>query len=175
MKKIFFIATLILSLTINAQVGKTFPAITGVSLNNETISLPIKNGKQTVVAIAFNKNAEDELKKWLNPLYNNFITKPEGTTNLDMSAIYDVNFVFIPMISGFKKIAEDFKKGTDKHFWSYIMDTEKTDIKAQQKLLEITDNKIPYFFVLDKDGKIIAVQSGDYKETKMDKLNDVIE
>ena len=50
------------------------------------------------------------------------------------------------------------------------MDTDKTDIKLQQKVLEIKDNKIPYFFVLDKDGKILAIQSGDFKEDKMEAL-----
>jgi len=175
MKKIFFITALLFAINIKAQVGKVFPTITGISLTDKSMNLPIKNGKQTIVAIAFNKSAEDELKKWLNPLYYTFIKKPKGSTNLDMSEIYDVNFVFIPMISGFKKIKDDFKNSTDKEFWGYIMDTEKTDIKAQQKLLNIQDNKIPYFFVLDKDGKILDVQSGDYKEAKIDKLEDACE
>jgi predicted transcriptional regulator len=55
------------------------------------------------------------------------------------------------------------------------MDTEKTDIKAKQKLLEITDAKIPYFFVLDKDGKILNVQNGNFSEAKLDKLEDALE
>jgi hypothetical protein len=175
MKKLIIASALFFSLNNRAQVGKIFPTIDGVSLTDKNMRLPTNNGKQTIVAIAFNKAAEDELKKWLNPLYYTFIKKPKGSTNLDMSEIYDVNFVFIPMISGFKKIAEDFKKGTDKEFWGYIMDTEKTDIKAQQKLLEIKDNKIPYFFVLDKNGKILDVQSGDFKEEKIDKLEEAVD
>lgn len=157
-----------------SQKGKIFPGINGLSLEDKAMALPIKNGKETIVAIAFHKGAEEELKKWLNPLYYTFIKKPKGTNKLDMSEIYDVNFVFVPMISGFKKIAEDFKKGTDKEFWPYIMDTEKTDIKAIQKELDIVDNKIPYFFVLDKAGKIIEVQSGKFKEEKVDKLEEVL-
>jgi hypothetical protein len=175
MKKLVFALAIFSSARIYAQVGSVFPTINGVSLTDKTMSLPTSNGKQTIVAIAFNKGAEDELKKWLNPLYNAFIKKQNGSTNMDIAEIYDVNFVFIPMISGFKKIKEDFKSGTDKEFWQYIMDTEKTDIKAKQKLLEITDAKIPYFFVLDKDGKILNVQNGNFSEAKLDKLEDALE
>ena len=172
MKKLFTLITLSLVLISKAQVGTIFPTITGISLTDKSMSLPIKNGKKTIVAIAFNKAAEDELKKWLNPLYNTFIKKQKGTSNFDMAEIYDVNFYFLPLISGFKKIKDDFKNSTDKEFWQYIMDTDKTDIKLQQKILGIKENKIPYFFVLDKDGKILAIQNGDFKEDKMDVLED---
>ncbi len=172
MKKLFTLIVLMLVLNIKAQIGSVFPTIIGISLADKSMSLPIKNGKKTIVAIAFNKAAEDELKKWLNPLYNTFIKKQKGTSNFDMAEIYDVNFYFLPLISGFKKIKDDFKNSTDKEFWQYIMDTDKTDIKLQQKVLEIKDNKIPYFFVLDKDGKIIAIQSGDFKEDKIEALED---
>jgi hypothetical protein len=174
MKKIIVAVLICIYSGLYSQKGKTFPVINGASLEDKPMSLPIKNGKETIVAIAFHRGAEEELKKWLNPLYYTFIKKPKGTNKLDMSEIYDVNFVFVPMISGFKKIAEDFKKGTDKEFWPYIMDTEKTDIKSLQSDLGITDNKIPYFFVLDKNGKILEVQSGKFKEEKVDKLEEIV-
>lgn len=158
-----------------AQKGQSFPVINGKTLNDKALSLPIRNGKQSIVAIAFHRGAEEDLKKWLNPLYYTFIKKPKGQTNFDMADIYDVNFTFVPMISGFKKIADDFKASTDKEFWPYILDTEKSDIKDIQKQLKITDNKIPYFFVLDKDGKILEVQSGAYKENKVEKLEEACE
>ncbi len=172
MKKGLAIVLLALSLAGVAQKGKQFPTINGKSLTDKAMSLPINNGKQTIVAIAFHRGAEEDLKKWLNPLYYTFIKKPKGQTNFDMAEIYDVNFIFVPMISGFKKIADDFKASTDKEFWPYIMDTEKADIKGVQKFLNVEDNKIPYFFVLDKTGKILEVQSGAYKETKVEKLEE---
>lgn len=175
MKKGIIVWAILLMVTgVKAQKGKAFPNINGVSLNEKSMSLPIKNGKETIVAIAFHRGAEEELKKWLNPLYYTFIKKPAGSNKLDMAEIYDVNFVFIPMISGFKKIADDFKKGTEKEFWPYIMDTEKTDIKDVQKQLGVTDNKIPYFFVVDKNGKVLEMVSGDFKEEKVDQLEDAV-
>ena len=175
MKRLTIIMGIVLgALAVNAQKGQTFPPIVGKTLNEKAMSMPIKNGKITIVAIAFHRGAEDELKKWLNPLYYTFIKKPKGSTKMDMSEVYDVNFVFIPMISGFKMISDDFKASTDKEFWPYIMDTEKTDIKAMQKQLGIKDNKIPYFFVLDKDGKILETQNGDYSEAKEDVLEEAV-
>lgn len=177
MKKIICFLTLLSVMnTLKAQVGKVFPAMSGMLLNDKAIQIPIKNNKFTVLAVAYHRGAEDALKKWLNPLYNMFMVKKEGGgSNFDPAEIYDVNFVFVPMISGFKKIASDFKENTDKEFWPYIMDTEKTDIKEIQKQLGIEDNKIPYFYVLDKSGKIVHVESGDYKETKMDALEEAVE
>lgn len=172
MKKVLAISALILGLGMNAQKGKDFPVITGTFLDGKSVTLPIKNGKETIVAIAFHKGAEDELKKWLNPLYSTFMKKPDKNNKMDMAEVYDVNFVFAPMIAGFKKVADDFKAGTDKEFWPYVLDTEKTDIKGIQKLLGVTDNKSPYFFVVDKNGKIIDVQSGDYTEEKEEKLEE---
>lgn len=164
----------LLTASLFAQKGKTFPVITGMFLDGKSITLPIKNGKETIVAIAFHKGAEDELKKWLNPLYYTFMKKPSKDNKFDMAEVYDVNFVFAPMIAGFKKIADDFKAGTDKAFWPYILDTEKTDIKGIQKQLGITDNKAPYFFVVDKDGKILEVQSGDFNDSKVDALEEAV-
>lgn len=175
MKTLLVIFGFVLSVGLSAQSGKIFPSVKGSTLDDKTMSLPIKNGKYTVLAIAYHRDAEDDLKKWLNPLYDNFMKKEKGSTNFDLAEVYDVNFVFVPMISGFKRIAEDFKKGTDKSFWPYIMDTEKTDIKDLQKQLGVEDNKIPYFYILDKDGKIIESQSGKFTEQKMEKLEDAIE
>lgn len=175
MKKLSLLVLLALTLGLKGQKGKTFPQMVGINLNDKIINLPFNNGKFTVIAIAYNKQAEDELKKWLNPLYNLFMKKDKGGSTFDMAEIYDVNFVFIPMISGFKKIVEDFKKGTDKEFWPYIMDTEKTDIKAIQKQLQIEDNKIPYFYVLDKSDIIIEALNGKYAEEKMDLLEEAVD
>jgi hypothetical protein len=159
---------------LNAQVGKIFPALKGTTLDNTSFSLPVSNGKSTIVAIAFDRAAENDLKKWLNPLYSNFIKKGESV-NFDMAELYDVNFVFIPMIAGFRRVADEFKKGTDKEFWPYILDTEKTDVRDLQAQLEITDSKIPYFFVLDQNGKIVEYQSGRYSDDKLEKIEDAID
>jgi hypothetical protein len=152
-----------------------FPALSGVNLNGGSVHVPVSNGKYSVLAIAFSRKAEDDLRRWLNPLYETFVKVEKSAGGMSSSEINNVNFYFIPLISGFKKLADDFKKGTDKEYWQYIIDTEKTDIKAIEKKLSIKDDDVPYFFVLDKEGKIIETQSGNFQSPKLDKLEDAVE
>lgn len=167
------VAAMLFTVSGNAQVGKVFPTIIGETLEGKAISLPIKNNKETIVAWVFSRSAEDELKKWLNPLYSTFMDKPKGKPAMGQN-VYDVNFVFIPLIGGLKKIREDFKATTDKGFWPYVMDTDKTDMKLQAEILGIKDKSIPYIMVLDKEGKVIDVQSGKYVEDKVDKIEEAL-
>ena len=175
MKTTIFICLTALAVSMSAQKGKQFPAIDGVTLDEKTISLPTKNGKRSVVAIVYNRAAEKDLKKWLNPLYDRFAKKEKGSSNFDMTESHDVNFIFVPMIAGIKMISDEFKATTDKAFWPVVMDTKKSDVKAGATTLGIEDRKIPYIFVLDKNGLIIDVQSGDYKETKIDAMEEAME
>lgn len=176
MKKVITLIFISLAISVKAQItaletkGLVFPNIYGQTLADKYIELPIKNGKKTVVGIAYSRAAEGDLKKWLNPLYNTFMVKEGSTKNFDVAEIYDVNFVFIPVIAGLKNVIADFKASTDKEFWPYIMDTQKTDIKKLKETLKAKDDKIPYFYVLEDSGKIIEVVSGAFKEDKMDKL-----
>ena len=175
MKKILGILVLAATLTCSAQKGKTYPYTVGSTLENKGTSLPQKNGKYSIVAIAFTKAAESELKKWLNPLYNTFMVKASGPKTIDVSTVYDVNFMFVPVIGGIKKVMEDFKATTDKAYWPYVMDTEKTDMKDVELILNVKDRKIPYVFVLDKNGIVVDVQTGDYTEAKIDAMEEAIE
>lgn len=173
MKKLLSIIFICTSFFYYSQNGKTFPTIIGETLDGKAISLPIKNNKKTIVAWVYSRSAEDELKKWLNPLYSTFMDKPKGKPAFGQT-VYDVNFVFIPLIGGLKKIREDFKATTDKGFWPFIMDTDKFDMKLQADLLGIKDKSIPYIMVLDKDGKIIDTQSGKYSEEKEEKIEEAV-
>lgn len=174
MKKAIVIILILAGFNFKAQVGKLFPVIEGATLEDKPMHLPPNNGKYTVVAIAFNRGAEDELKKWLSPLFDLFAAKDEKKHAHDMTESYDVNFYFVPMINGFKKIADEFKAGTDKGYWPYIVDTKKSDISIVQKQLDVKDNKIPYFYIVDKAGKVVAAQNGTFSEDKMDALEDAI-
>lgn len=174
MKKVIVLILIALSVKLNAQIGMVFPDVSGQTLDEKYIGLPIKNNKKTVVGIAYGRAAEDDLKKWLNPLYNTFMVKPDKKS-FDMASIYDVNFVFIPVIAGLKNVIADFKKGTDKEFWPHIMDMQSKDMQAIEKALKAADRKTAYFYVLDEKGKIIEMVSGAYTEDKMDKLETAAE
>jgi hypothetical protein len=168
----FTIIALFLTLAAAAQKGKKFPLMHAVTLEEKTMNIPVPNGKQFVVAMVFSRSAEDELKKWLNPLWDTFMNKPAKKNQFDMSASHDVNFYFIPMIAGLKKVFNEFKESTDKGFWPYVIDTDKTDMKDIAKKLGVEDMKVPYIMVLDKDGTVIEVQSGKYSADKEEKIEE---
>ncbi|MGZ3885312.1 MAG: hypothetical protein ACXVPD_14275 [Bacteroidia bacterium] len=175
MKKIITLGLIISGFALAAQKGQTFPTMLGKSLDGKAVTIPTQNKKYSVVGIVFKRSAEKELKKWLNPMYATFVKKSEGgKSNFDVAEVYDVNFQFVPLISGLKKAQEDFKNGTDKEFWAYIIDSD-SDIKMIKQKLDIKNDEDPYFYVLDKDGKIVEIVSGAFSEAKMDKLEEAVD
>jgi hypothetical protein len=166
---------LLLSASCFSQSGKLFPLLKGNTLSGKNIQVTVHNGKYTVVAIAYGKEAEDDLKSWLNPIFETFIKVEQAPGSFDMADLYDVNFVFIPLINGFKKVVNEFKNNTDREFWDYIMDTQQADVKEVQAQLNVKDTGKPYFYVLNKEGVIVATQDGKYTEAKMSKLEDAVE
>ncbi len=174
MKKLATIAIVVFALAGKAQIGQSFPDVVGETLDKKAATLPIKNKKHSVIGMAFHRSAEDAMKKWMNPLCDAFVNTSKATKH-DMDMSHDVNFMFVPFISGFFDIAESYQKSTDKAFWPYVMDTKKTDVKEVAKKLGIKDTKIPYFFVLDETGKVLAVESGDYKADKVSRLEDSLD
>ena len=141
MKKLILLTAFLTSINVTAQKGKDFPVIIGEMLDGKAASLPLKNGKETIVAWVFSRKAEDALKKWLNPLYSTFMDKAKSKSPHDMTGSYDVNFYFIPLIGGLKMIREEFKATTDKGFWKYVMDTDKTDMKMLKMWMVIVPGK----------------------------------
>jgi hypothetical protein len=175
MKWCFWLLLTVFSFSLASQTGKLFPNLGGTSLDGKKVNIPSKNGKYSIVAIAYHRDAGDQLKEWLNPVYNTFIKTEESPGTFDMAYLYDVNFVFIPLINGFKKIIQEFKKGTDEQFWQYIIDTDAADVSQVQAQLGVKDTKIPYFYVLDKEGRIVECTSGKYSDAKMEKIEDALD
>ncbi len=51
----------------------------------------------------------------------------------------------------------------------------KGGIKTYKEALDFEKKDTPYFFVLDKDGKIIHATTGKYSEKKMEEVEAVLE
>jgi hypothetical protein len=175
MKWRYWLLLTVFSFSLAAQTGKSFPNLSGTSLDDKKVTIPLKNDKYSIVAIAYDRSAGDQLKEWLNPIYNTFIKTEGSPGTFDMAYLYDVNFVFIPLINGFRKVADEFKSGTDKEFWQYILDTDAADVNQVQVALEVKNTKIPYFYVLDKNGRIVECVSGRYSDAKMEKIEDALD
>ena len=167
------------SFTTKAQVvGKQFPDMEAETVEDKKVNLPqdIK-GKYSLVGLAYSKRSEDELNSWFGPVFAKFIQKSGG--GLMAGLTYDVNVYFVPMFTGVNAAATGTAKrkaikNVDPDLFPYLL-FYKGDLKPYKEALDFEKRDIPYFFVLDRDGKIIHATSGEYTEEKMDAVEEVIE
>jgi len=159
----------------NGQVGKDFPDLDGENLKHQEVLLPQSTlGKYTLIGMAYSKRAEKYLKSWFNPTYNLFLLKPEKQSLFDIS--YDLNVYFIPMFSGvkraaYKKVREKFETEADKKLYPYIL-FYSGSIKDYKSKLDFDGKDVPYFYLLDENGKIVYNTSGMYTTSKMQEIVD---
>ncbi len=161
--------------------GKMFPDMVCEDYNGKKINLPLDTkGKYTLLGMAFSKDAETNLKTWINPMYNKFIVKKDAKDAdvFDPQTDYDINLFFVPMFTGLnqmtsKQSKEKIKAMTDKELYNYILFYEGD--KTYKEELDFQKKDVPYFFVLDKTGKIKYATYGSYDDKKMEKILDVIE
>lgn len=179
MKQTFSI--LILSLTILSSkgqvVGKQFPDMIAETVEDRKVNLPgdVK-GKFTLLGLAYSKKSEDELNTWFEPIFSKFVQKPEG---LMAGMGYDVNVFFVPMFTGINAAAEGTAKrkalkNLDPQLFPYIL-FYKGELKPYKEALDFEKRDIPYFFVLNAEGKIVYATSGAFSDSKLDAIEDVIE
>ncbi|HZY79680.1 MAG TPA: hypothetical protein VFE50_09165 [Cyclobacteriaceae bacterium] len=179
-KKLAFTTVfLAFGLTVSAQVvGKMFPDMEAETVEDKKVKLPADvNGKYTLLGLAYSKKSEGELNSWFSPVFSKFIQKANGGLMAGMG--YDVNVYFVPMFTGVNAAATGTAKkkaikNVDPQLLPYIL-FYKGELKTYKEALDFEKKDIPYFFVLDKDGKIIHATSGKYTEDKMDAIEEVLE
>ena len=162
-------------------VGSVFPDMHTETVNDKAVNLPNDTkGKFTLLGLAFSKKSEDDLNTWLMPAYERFMQKPEGAMNkLFGSYTYDVNVYFIPMFTGVKTVATKTAKRKalkqlDERLLPYIL-FYSGKLKQYKDALAFEKRDIPYFFVLDANGKIVYATSGRYDDNKMEKIESLLE
>lgn len=175
MKYLISILSICISLNAVSQTKGQFPQLIGHTLEGTAITIPLASTKKfTIVGLCYKRSAEDELKTWIQPMYDVFVAKPKGTDYFDVASYFDVNYYFIPLISGFKKAAADFKAATQQDLWKNVIDCD-TEIKLLKEKLKPADDNTPYFYVIDTNGKIVEVVTGKYTDAKMDKIQEAID
>ena len=169
---------LIFRLLAGAQVkGKMFPDLQAETVEDKKVVLPQDTkGKYTLLGLAYSKKSEDELNSWFNPVFSTFIQKTKGL----MSGFgYDVNVYFIPMFTGVNAAAtgtakKKAAKDVDAQLLPYLL-FYKGELKPYKEALDFEKKDIPYFFVLDPQGKIVYATSGKYTDEKLQEIEAVIE
>lgn len=175
MKNVILMLALFSSGALVAQVGQTFPILTGETLSEETVTIPQDtNGKYTLVALASSEKAEEFLRGWYEPVYNHFIAK---TGMFDDQ--FDVNVYFVPMFTGGQKIGKNKvmnsmkKESKSDELFPYVLFYEG-DLKVYQEQLKMVKKDLPYIFLIDPEGEVAFATSGYYKEQKMDAIDDIL-
>lgn len=182
MKKIILISLLTTFTKLTAQhgTGKMFPSINGETFTEKNVNIPEAcKGKPTIIGVCFSKSAETDLRTWLNPAYNEFVVKRDTTNAFGAAVSYDINYYFIPMLNLVNQVLEKsskekIKKQTDKEFWPHLM-FYIGGLKEYKKTFEIENTDLPYFFVLDKTGKIVHVEKGIFTEKKLSAIEEFLE
>jgi hypothetical protein len=177
-KLILFVVMMVAVFTVDAQVvGKMFPAMETETVDDKKVALPTDvKGKYTLLGLAYSKKSEDELNTWFEPVFSKFVQKASG---LMAGMGYDVNVYFVPMFTGVNAAAtgtakKKALKNMDPQLLPYIL-FYKGELKPYKEALDFERRDIPYFFVLDPQGKIVHATSGAFSEAKMDKVEDSIE
>ena len=158
-------------------VGKNFPELGAETVEDEVVVLPAATkGKFTLLGLAYSKKSEDDLNTWFSPVYNKFIREGGG---LFSGFGYDVNVYFIPMFTGVNAAATGTAKNKalkniDAKLLPYIL-FYKGKLKPYKDALEFEKKDVPYFFVLNEDGKIVYATSGKFTDEKMSEIEEVLE
>lgn len=179
MKNLFAVLFALIAINISqAQVvGKQFPDMEAETVEDIKVNLPTDTkGKYTLLGLAYSKKSEDELNTWFSPVYNKFVKKATGML---AGMGYDVNVYFVPMFTGVNAAAtgtakKKALKNVDPALLPNIL-FYKGELKTYKEALDFEKKDIPYFFVLDTDGKIVYATSGRFSEGKLDEIEDSIE
>jgi hypothetical protein len=156
-------------------VGKQFPTLDGETLESKEIQIPADTkGKLTLVGMAYSKKAEATLNTWYTPMYDKFVLK-RGI----FDSQYDVNLYFVPMYTGVKKVAyestmKDLRESNRKDLFPYIL-FYKGELEPYVSELEMEEKNLPYFFLLDEEGNVVYATQGLYNESKMAKIEEVLD
>ena len=167
-----------LAITTYAQVeGKLFPDMTAETVEDKKVNLPADTkGKYTLLGLAYSKKSEDELNSWFSPIFSTFIQK---TTGLLGGMGYDVNVYFIPMFTGINAAATNTAKkkaakNVDPQLLPYLL-FYKGKLEPYKEVLDFQHKDVPYFFVLNAEGKIVYATSGKFSDKKMEEIESKIE
>lgn len=166
------------SFLLSQVIGKDFPKMDTETVEDKPIVIPNDTkDKFTLVGLAYSKKSEADLNTWFNPVYNRFIKEDGG--GLFAGFGYDVNVYFVPMFTGAKATAEGTAKkkaakDIDPLLLPHIL-FYKGKLKPYKEALEFDKKDVPYFFVINKEGKIVYATTGKFTEGKMEEVEEVLE
>ncbi len=169
------IATLFIAFLLGTILrAQTFPQLTGETAKGTSITLPTTKSKAwTLIGIAYSQKASPMLEEWYEPAYLRFIAK-HGL----MAGSYEADVYFVPLFVGLNKAAYEpsmkkFQKSADPEIVDHVL-FSKTELEPLRAILDMDEKDIPYFFVLNSEGKIVYGTKGAFTEEKLEAIEEVM-
>jgi len=171
MRNLLLLTATTLAISLTAQ--DKFPEITGETASGTSITLPVKGKPWTVIGLAYSQKASPILEEWYEPAYLRFIAK-HGL----MAGSYEADVFFVPLFAGVNKAAYEpslnkFRKSADPEIVDHVL-FSKAEVEPLKEALGMTEKDIPYFFVLDAEGRIVHREKGAFTDEKLESIEEVL-
>ncbi|MFZ1688913.1 MAG: hypothetical protein WAU70_15920 [Flavobacteriales bacterium] len=154
--------------------GALFPELKGETPLGKHIDLPRDaKGKFTILCLAYDKSANDQLTAWFEPAYLRFVMN-HGL----FASHHDVNIWFVPMFTGMNKAAyapvmKKVQKSEAPEVQDHILFFQG-DMDLYVRELDMGDKTKPYIFLLNDTGEVIHRESGEFTDDKLEAIEEAL-
>lgn len=168
------IAVLLATFTAAVAAQDRFPTIDGETAAGRELSVPgASNGGFTVIGLAYGKGAQPLLEEWFEPAYLRFIAHHGLFAGTHACAVY-----FVPAFVGVNKAAYEpsmrrFRESAEPEIVDHVV-FFKGEFDPIQQQLGLKRADIPYFYVLDGEGRILHQTSGAFSDEKLEAMEAVM-
>jgi hypothetical protein len=146
--------------------GKSFPSVTGQSLEEDTVNIPGDFNKEfTLLLIGYKQNSQFDIDRWL-------IGLDMTETKVDAYEIPTIQGLFPRMFS--TVIDNGMRKGIPKELWKGVI----TVYEDGEKVQAFTGNEDPNntrVILLDKKGIVLYFYDDGFSVSALNKLRDILD
>lgn len=163
MKATFFFLFFSFVIISSGLAQDSIPPFKSVDLNGKDVFMPgTAKGKYTILGFMASVKAQNDLITWYDPITDNF----------DWDT--DVNIYFTVLLGGMSQnnsssMRQKMKEVVLEEYYKNVL-IFLGNAENLSKKLNMKDKDVPYFFVLDPEGKIVYQTSGAYTEDKLDEI-----
>lgn len=146
--------------------GKSFPSVTGQSLEKDTVNIPGDFNKEfTLLLIGYKQNSQFDIDRWL-------IGLDMTETKVDAYEIPTIQGLFPRMFS--TVIDNGMRKGIPKELWKGVI----TVYEDGEKVQAFTGNEDPNntrVILLNKKGIVLYFYDDGFSVSALNKLRDILD
>ncbi|MEZ4722518.1 MAG: hypothetical protein R2813_11655 [Flavobacteriales bacterium] len=166
---------IIFSMVAFLSYGQKFPSMDTENTDGSVFSLPDElEGSKSILFLALTSSAEDMLSKWYEPIYIMFIDKSGINAMAFDCHVYLVMMFTGASQSGAEKVKENIRKNVDPEMAEHLL-FYSGSMSDELKELGVHKKNDAHVLVLDEKGNVIASETGEYSERKLDKIAELVE